>query len=62
MKRYRKTATVAAYQHLSPEPLHIETKTGVQTARFGDWVIVNPDGEQYPCPQHIFETTYEEAK
>jgi len=26
-----------------------------------DWILINPDGQEYPCKKHIFEKTYEKV-
>jgi hypothetical protein len=37
----------------------VNTPTGRVTARQGDWIIQNADGEYYRCKPEIFEATYE---
>lgn len=57
MPLFRKKATVEAVELTTPTT--VDTKWGPQTGQPGDWLITNPDGEQYPCPRDTFESTYE---
>lgn len=60
MPKYRKRALVEAVQ--LTDAVTVATKTGEQTGKPGDYLITNPDGEQYPCPKDVFEDTYELAE
>ncbi|WDL96915.1 hypothetical protein [Alicyclobacillus sp. ALC3] len=42
--------------------MRIRTLKGVMTARRGDYVIREVNGEIYPCKPGIFEATYEPAE
>ena len=39
----------------------IETKQGGVIVYPGDWIITQPDGENYPCNHELFIDTYELA-
>lgn len=38
--------------------LIIKTLEGVMTARLGDWIIKDVNGDFHPCPPDIFEKAY----
>lgn len=44
----------------SPRMLHIFHASGVSVARHGDYVVKDPFGKFYACPEHVFIKTYEE--
>lgn len=59
---YAKTARIQAVQAKGGEEIqtvmkngHVETNN---TANAGDWIVTNPDGEQYIVQQAVFEKKY----
>ena len=58
MSLVRKKSLVEAVQYQGQDT-EVETKLGLQPMRNGDYLITNPDGEQYPCPRETFHATYE---
>lgn len=50
---------VSNYYH-PDKSLRVRTLEGVMTARVGDWIIEEVEGEIYPCKPDIFEKTYDE--
>ena len=52
----KKPIPVRCYQIY--EPFEVETLEGKMTGKPGDWLMVGPKGELYPCDQEIFELTY----
>lgn len=74
MKRYRKKSIIEAEQFFSSKwkdypkvglsvngGFIINTKIGLQEVKDKYWLITNPDGETYPCPEDTFLATYEEV-
>lgn len=45
----------------TPRNLHIFSPTGVSVARYGDYVVKDPFGKFYACPQKVFEHVYEKV-
>jgi hypothetical protein len=43
-----------------PAHLRCTTRTGIQRANIGDYIIQGVGGEYYPCPKDVFEETYKE--
>lgn len=41
--------------------LFVETGSGAQIVRPGDWVIQGVEGEMYPCVDSVFQKTYRPA-
>jgi len=41
--------------------LVINTNTGPATVRLNDWIIKGVEGEFYPCPESVFEATYDKV-
>lgn len=45
----------------SVDSLFMDTRSGTQEAKIGDWLIKGVDGEIYPCSEEVFQATYESA-
>jgi hypothetical protein len=41
------------------EPFRVETMEGVLEGKAGDYLMIGPRGEMYPCDQEIFNETYD---
>lgn len=76
LKEYRKTATINAEKfgttlkqiekysliYLSSENFYwIETKTGMEKLKAGDWIATGVDGEHWPISNEVFQQTYMEV-
>lgn len=60
---YRKSVTVEAYQTTEDTPLDTVLADGTletsRTVPSGQWVVTNPDGEQYAITDETFTARYE---
>ena len=41
------------------EPFEVETMEGVLRGKAGDYLMIGPRGEMYPCDREIFYETYD---
>jgi hypothetical protein len=59
-KKYRKTALATAVQ--MQEPFLCQTTEGPLEGKPGDWLMVDAEGNTYPCSAAVFAATYELAE
>lgn len=52
----------STYMQLLGAIVEVDTSYGVQTAKYGDWVIKNWDGTVYTCDEDIFDLNYSKIK
>ena len=41
------------------EPFEVQTMEGLMQGKAGDYLMIGPRGEMYPCDRSIFNETYE---
>ena len=56
--KWRKRPVEITAQRM-PEPFEVETLEGTMRGKKGDWLITGIKGEQYPCDDDIFRSSYE---
>jgi hypothetical protein len=59
MKTYRTVRPLLVQAVQAEEPIEIRTSTGVLRANKGDWLVLGPHGEYYPCSDADFKSTFE---
>ncbi len=59
--RWVGASAYASYENGKIPVIKIDTREGVMTGCFGDFIIKGIQGEFYPCKPDIFEATYEEV-
>ena len=47
------------YNPMADEDYGVHSDRGFMSCRPGDWIVQGVAGEFYPCPEDIFEATYE---
>lgn len=56
--RVRKKPVIVRAFKLNQET-RFTTLNGPAVAQEGDWAIIGPNGEKYPCPKDVFKDTYD---
>ena len=59
LERWSKGSIKGTRLPIEQQVVDIQTNSGEQRADIGDWIILGPTGEFYPCKADIFELVYE---
>ena len=59
-KKFRKKPVIVLARQLGPDEVHIiQMVEGDMLVSPGNWIIIDVNGERYPCKDDIFEKTYD---